>query len=409
MVVDTLSEVLLGVYLGLLAGIFPAFIAFCIGFGFKYFTNVTVPGLGVVVLGGALAGISGGLMGLLDPQLAENWTGITAVLVILMASLWAHAQGDKLGAATPRRLTLKRLRESKLSTDLAERVDSYGQIRIRPLGEIQDIEGYPPLSDDVRAQLRTGSWKFPASLSLAELETTLEARLTDEYELAEATVTVDRTGRAEIAAAPTTAGLSRRIPRGKRAVSVQTLLPTGLARSDVVTLELPDGDVSGPVVSARTAGVESPTPPTPPAGNEEPTAGPDQGEAPPPKVPTAVGGEGQVTVALPYEEARRVVRTTFAPIVVHSQGKQREYEAIGVLTAQGNRFRKFTLASDSPLVGTTIGTAQVRDTHGVAILAIRRGAERIVVPRGDTELLADDRLIVVGTAANIRAFEGVVA
>jgi len=406
MVVDTLGEVLLGVYLGLLAGIFPAFIAFSIGFGFKYFTNVTVPGLGVVVLGGALAGISGGLMGLLDPQLAENWTGITAVLVILMAALWAHAQGDKLGAATPRRLTLKRLRESRLSTDLAERVDSYGQIRIRPVGEIRDIEGYPPLSDDVRAQLRTGSWKFPASLPLAELEATLEERLTDEYELAEATVTIDRKGRAEIAAAPTTAGLSRRIPRGKRAVSVQTLLPTGLARGDVVTLQLPDGDVSGPVVSARTAGVESPATPTPPA-EEEPTE--VEPETPPPKAPTTTGGEGQVTVALSAEEARRVVRAEFAPIVVHSRGKQREYEAIGVLTAQGNRFRALTLTSDSPLAGTTIGTAQVRDSHGVAILAIRRGTERIVVPRGDTELLADDRLIVVGTAANLRAFEGVVA
>ncbi|MFC7114096.1 hypothetical protein ACFQH2_02680 [Natronoarchaeum sp. GCM10025703] len=49
-----IAEVLVGIYLGLLAGIFPGFIAFSIGFGFKYFTNVTVPGLGVVVLGGAL-------------------------------------------------------------------------------------------------------------------------------------------------------------------------------------------------------------------------------------------------------------------------------------------------------------------------------------------------------------------
>lgn len=70
------SEILVGVYLGLLAGIFPAFIAFAIGFGFKYFTPVTVPGLGVVALGGTLAGISGGLMGLMDPTLAESWTGI---------------------------------------------------------------------------------------------------------------------------------------------------------------------------------------------------------------------------------------------------------------------------------------------------------------------------------------------
>lgn len=70
-----LSEVLVGVYLGLLAALFPGFIAFSIGFGFKYFTNVTVPGLGVVALGGALAGVSGGLMGLVDPALADAGPG----------------------------------------------------------------------------------------------------------------------------------------------------------------------------------------------------------------------------------------------------------------------------------------------------------------------------------------------
>lgn len=404
MVVETLTEVLLGIYIGLLAGIFPSFIAFSIGFGFKYFTNVTVPGLGVVVLGGALAGVSGGLMGLVDPNLTETWTGVTAILVILMACLWAHAQGDKLGAETPRRLTLKRLRETRLSTDLVDRVDSYGQIRIQPLGEIQDIEGYPPLPDDLRSELRAGSWRFPAGLSLAELESRLEQRLTDDHELAEVSVTIDRNGRAEISAAPTTAGLSRRVPPGKRAVSVKTLLPTGLARGDVVTLELPDGEVSGPVLSARTTGAELPKVTAPAAAD-----GDNDAELAPPKAPTTTGGEGQVTVALAYDEARRVLRSESAPLVVHSRGKQREYEAIGVLTAGGNRFRKLTLGAESPLADRTIGASQIRDAYSVAILAIRRGTERIVTPRGDTQLLAGDRLIVVGTATNLREFEEVVA
>jgi len=408
MVIAALREVLLGVYLGLLAGIFPAFIAFGIGFGFKYFTNVTVPGLGVVAVGGALAGVSGGLMGLVDPTLTENWTGVTAVFVILMACLWAHAQGDKLGAETPRRLTLKRLRESKLSTDLAERVDSYGQIRIRPLGEIRDIEGYPPLPDDIRSRLLTRSWKFPASLSLAELETRLEQRLRDDYELADVTVDINRRGRAEIAAAPTTAGLSRRVPRGKLAVSVQTLLPTGVARGDVVSLTLPDGEVSGPVVSARTAGVEPPPPElsASDAGPDKPTDRDDQ-EQPPSRAPTTAGGEGRVTLAVPYEKARQVIRTESAPLVVNPRGRQPEYEVISVLTAQGERFRNVTIPDESPLAGTTLGTARIRETHGVAVLAIHRGTDHILTPRGDTELLAGDRLTVVGTAPSLRAFRGV--
>lgn len=404
MVSGAISEVFIGIYLGLLAGIFPSFIAFSIGFGFKYFTNVTVPGLGVVVLGGALAGVSGGLMGLIDPNLAESWTGVTAVLVILMASLWAHSVGDKLAAATPRKITLKSLRESKLSSDIADRVDSYGQIRIRPTGDVQDIEGYPPLPDDLREKLAGGSWKFPATLTLAELEDRLEERLTSDYELAEVAVTLDKQGRAQIAAAPSAAGLSRRVPAGKRAVTIDTLLPTGVSRGDTVTLRLPEGDVSGPVVSARTAGAEVKTEPD--AESEDESAD-GAGDQPVAKAAKTTGGEGQVTVALPVEDARRVIRTDSAPMLVHSRGKQREYEVIGLLKRDGNQFRKVTVGEGSSLAGTTIGAAQIRETHGVAILAIRRQAERILAPRGSTDLQAGDTLITVGKRDQLAAFEEV--
>lgn len=411
MVAVPLTEILVGVYVGLLAALFPSFIAFAIGFAFKYFTNVTVPGLGVVALGGALAGISGGLMGLVDPQLADSASGITAVLVILMACLWAHGQGDKLATATPRRLTLKSLRESRLSTDLAERVDSYGQVRIRPLGEIGDLEGYPPLPESVREQLAGESWKFPPELSLTELESRLEERLRADHELAEVSVTVDKRGRAKISAAPTTAGLSRRVPPGKRAVSIRTLLPTGVARGDVVTVKLPDGDVTGPVVSARTKETENSNPTTPAAEPvaEEPEPEETTGDTKPVPPATTSGGEGQVTVAVPLPDARRMFRAEFAPMVVHSRGKQREYEAIGVLKKHGNRFLKVRLDAESPLVGRTIAEAQVQQDHGVTIIAIRRPKERIIAPRGSRTLEAGDTLFVVGTPGTVRAFQEVAA
>ena len=53
-------EVLFGIYLGLLTGIVPALVAWALGFGFKYFTGVSIPGFGVVVLALAIAGASGG-------------------------------------------------------------------------------------------------------------------------------------------------------------------------------------------------------------------------------------------------------------------------------------------------------------------------------------------------------------
>lgn len=405
MVLAPVSEILVGIYLGVLAGFFPALIAFAIGFGFRYFTDVTVPGLGVVVLGGALAGISGGLMGLVDPALAESWTGITAILVVLMLCLWAHSQGDKLAIATPRRLTLGSLKSARVSENLASLVDAYGQIKIRPFGEIQDMEGYPPLPDELRAQLAEGAWRFPAKLSRAELEARLEERLITEHELAEADVTIDAEGRAEIAAAPPVAGLSRRIPSGKRGVSVKTLLPAGMTRGETATLRLPSGDVTGTVVSAHTASEEvaKQASSVPPAGPTPVDA--DQEARPIPATPTTSGGEGQVTVAVPLEEAKRVLRAKRAPMHVEARGKQREHVVVDVLREAGHRFRKVRVPEDGSLVGGSLAAHRLRGTYGVAVLTIRRPGERIVAPTGDTTLAAGDELIVVGQPADLDRFE----
>lgn len=396
-----ISEVLVGVYLGLIAALFPSFVAFLIGFGFKYFTDVTVPGLGVVALGGTLAGVTGGLMGLIDPQLAGSWTGITAILVILMGCLWAHSQGDKLGAATPRRLTLRSLRESRLSTELAERVDSYGQIRIKPIGSIEDIEGYPPLSEETRESIRADSWKFSADLSLPELEMQLSERLLEEYGLSEVEISINADGLAEIRAAPGRAGLSRRVPSGKRAASIKTLLPTGLAIGDRVRIDLAESPVTGKVVSARTASTESNSTPAGPDGEPETDGGTDEK---PVRAPTTDGGDGSVTVALSADEARRLLGEEFAKITVQSRGKSREYEALDILQRDGNQFELVSLEANGPFDGVTIGESAIRDRYGVAILAIRRRTERIVAPRGSRRLEAGDELIITGKPNAITSF-----
>ena len=402
MVSELLFDIGLGVYLGLLAGIFPAVVAFALGFSFRYLTGVSVPGLGVVVLAGALAGISGGLLGLLEEQVAQSASGMAAFLIVLMLSLWAHSQGDKLGAAVPRQFTLTGLHQVGLSADILERVDSYGQIRIKPIGAIEDIEGYPPLTEETRASIRADSWKFPADLSIAELETRLTEKLIDEYDLSEVVISINADGLADISAAPGTAGLSRRVPSGKRAASIGTLLPTGLAIGDRVRVDLPDGPIRGEVVSARTAGTESSSTTVETAGREPKS---DGGTAEKPaRAPTTDGGEGSVTVALSTDDARRLVREDFAKIVVQSRGKSRDYEALDVLQRDGNQFELVTVRDGGPFDGVTIGESAIRDRFGVAILAIRRRSERIVAPRGSRRLEAGDELIITGKPDAIGSF-----
>ncbi len=397
-----LEEIVLGVYLGLLTGVFPAFIAFSLAFSFKYFTNVTVPGLGVVALAGALAGISGGLMGILDPELAESWTGIIAIVVILMASLWAHAVGDTLAMNTPRRLTLQSLRERRLP-DLVERVDAYGHFRVRPIGEIQDIPGYPPLGAELRAEIATATWRFPGDLPIPTLEERLTDRLLDEYELAEVEVSIDRRGRARIAVAPIAAGLSRRLPDGHRAVTVDTVLPTGVARQDEISLLLPDGTVTGPVVSARTAATAAEPLPLPVEPDPADTDDTGEIEPEPVRAPTTDGGPGRVTIAVPPETAIRVLERSFAPMYVHPRGHQRAFELVAVLKRGGHRFRRVHVGSGTD--GAPIAEMTKAVSGEIAVLALERGAETQLVPDPQRLVRSGDRLIVRGTRADLRAFQ----
>ncbi|USZ67290.1 hypothetical protein NGM10_11175 [Halorussus salilacus] len=210
---DLLTAVVVGLYLGALTAVVPALVAWSLGFTFRYFTGVTIPGFGVLVLGVAIAGVQGGLLGLLDANIVNSPTALVSALVVMMVTLYAHAQGDRMGAELPRRVTFSKLRERSLSRDVVERVGAFGQVRVRVTGDVGDIEGYPPLPDDLRATLRDGEWTFPADLPLSELESRLEERLRTDHDLAEVAATIDDRGRATLSAAPPVGALSRRVPR----------------------------------------------------------------------------------------------------------------------------------------------------------------------------------------------------
>jgi hypothetical protein len=424
-------EVVLGIYLGVLTGIIPALVAWGLGFIFKYVTGVSIPGFGVVVLALAIAGVNGGLLALTDQTVTRQASGtviVVAILVVLMMSLYAHAKGDAMGVTFPKHVSLKKLREQTLSSDVVELVGGRGQVRVRVTGEVTDMEGYPPLPDDVRAGIRDGEWTFPADLPIGELETRFADRLRTEFDCAEATVNIDERGHASVAAAPPLAGLSKRIPDGHRAVSIDALLPTGLARGDRVTVLAGDAAVDGTVISARTG-----TKPATAGGATAPAAGgsasgdlappgernddrdlrTDGGEAEAvaaaPRAPTTTGGDGRLTVAVSREDAAALLRVDRGRVVVRARGTRREFELVALLRRAGKSVRRLTVREGGALDGTTLGTASVRETHGVAVLAVRRPDGWTFAPRGSTELAPGDELFAVGTREALDAFEGVSA
>ena len=416
-------EIVFGIYLGVITGIVPALVAGVLGFVFKYVTDVTIPGLGVVVLSLAIAGVNGGLLALNDETIRRSERApaiLTAIVVVLMLSMYAHAQGDKLGASVPKRISLKQLRDRSLSTDVIELVGGRGRVSVEVAGEVSDIEGYPPLPAETRTAILDGDWTFPADLPLAELESRFEERLRTELDLADVAVRIDEQARATVSAAPPTGALSKRVPSGKRAVSVSALVPTGIARGDVVRVITPDLDAEGAVLAAKSSGKPEPgaaaAPKLTTAAGDDPDdddlrADGGEGAVPSPPAataPTTVGGEGRVTLALDRSEAAALLRADRGRVLVLSRGTRREYELTTLLRRAGKRFRRVSVVADGPLDGHTIGEAGIREAYDVAVLAARHDTWT-VAPSGSQPLSAGDDLFVVGSRDALDRFAEVAA
>jgi hypothetical protein len=401
-------EILLGIYLGLLVGIIPALVSWALGFGFRYVVGVTLPGFGVTVLAIALAGVNGGLLALTDKAILQSPAAprvVTAILIVAMLSMYAHSKGDAMATTAPRRPSLADLGERTLSLDLADLVGGRDEVRIHVTGTVADMEGYPPLSEELRAEIRSAELTFPTDLRVPELEERVADRLRTEFDLGEVSVDIDERGRASVTAAPPFSGLSKRVADGRHAVSVDGRIPTGLARGDEVTLITTAAQVRGTVVSART-GDREPRPDIEHRSADEPA----ESESPlPVRAPTTEGGEGRLTVAVTRTDVQPLLRAERAKVVVESRGTRREYEVVSLLRRADKRFRRLTVGPDSPLAGTRFADLRLREDHAVDVLAIRRDRGWALAPDADTVLGREDAILAVGDRDALEQFQDVVA
>ena len=399
-----LNEVLLGIYLGLLAGIVPALVAGVLGFGFKYATGVSIPALAVVLFSGALAGVSGGLMGLLDEEVAQSPRFVVAILLVMMLALYAHSQGDKLGESLPRRFSLRTLRRRTLSADVIQVVGGIGEATITAT-VVEGMEGYPPLSPALRDELLGKSWTFRADVPIEELESRLVDRLRTEHDLTDVTVAIDQGGSARIVAAPPSTALSRRVPDGKQAVSISALLPTGVAVGERVSITVPGASVTGTVVSARSDIEPEPTPASP---VETDGGVVDLTTSGPTTAPTTAGGQGRITVAVSQNKVSTLLAADHGRVVVLPRGGGREVELLSLLRDAGMSFKRILVKEGSPLVGQTIETQPLRAAEDGAVMAIKQsaagadgGRSWLFSPDGATKIGVGDELFVVGTPATL--------
>lgn len=396
-------EILLGIYLGVLVGTVPALLAWAVGFGARYHTGVVLPGWGVSLGAVALAGLSVLGLSVFEVSVATNPSVpavVTAGLVVAVLALDTHDRGVEMANSFPQRLSASELRSDALSDD-AEFVGSE-QVRIRVVGEVADMEGYPPLSEERRAELANAELTMPADLRIEELEDRVADRLRTEYDLGDVSVDVDGRGRARVVAAPPFSGLSKRVADGRHAVSVTGLVPTGLARGDEVTIITPNAQVRGTVLSADTGEDPDDVPDIEPLSADESA----EDSSKPVRTPTTAGGEGRLTVAVTRTDVQPLLRAPEVKIVVESRGTRREYEVVSMLRRADRQFRRVSVDATSPLAGTALGHADLRDTHEVSVVAVRKASGWHIGPSGETTLEPGDELFAIGTRDALESFSG---
>lgn len=398
-----LDAIALGVYVGVLTGVFTGFLSFLLAFGFQYVAGVKLSDRIGLMIGLGVVGLQGTRL-LRDPSFLRSPTILAALLVVMLVTLFAHQKGADLGKELPKGALTHRLWKRTLSSETVERIGRFGQVRVRVSGEVDDVDGYPPLPDRLRTEIAEGSWTFPADLPLAELETRLADRLRSEYELAAVRATIDAEGRATVAAAPSSGGLSRRIPPGRRGVGVDATLPAGLARGDEVELAVDDEWLRGSVVS-----VTERRPEGAPERESETPDGEDETDRSASAATETPGGEGRAIVAVPFEQVETVVDGDVRGVLARSRGGGPEFELVTLLRRGGERFQKLTVRPGSDGEGVRLAELALRPEHGVDVLALRRADEWTFAPTGATTLRAEDDLFAVGPKAGLAALAEVVA
>ena len=403
-----IDDVLLGLYIGVLTGVFAAIIVYTLTFAFTYVAGAKLSINYALMIGLGIAGVAGGPRLLMrNPEILQSVTSLVMLIVILIITFYVHKKAQDLAKSLPpKSVTVSKLRKRTLASNVVKQVGHFGQVTVRPIGEIRNIEGYPSLPAEARSMIRDDSWTLPADLPVPELEYRIKEKLEQEYHLEDAIVNIDSEGRATISAAPRVGGFSRRIPDTKRVVTVDGLLPEGLAEGDDVKMTLEETTVSGQVTSVKAANTTETL-----EHRDADQAQETNEEIPSAPVPveTDASGNGRTAIAIEPGDVEAVVEQDLKKLYARSKGRLKEFELVSLLHRHDLRFRKFTCRSESESLDRTLGELDLRDTYGVIVLALRRANEWRFAPEHTVRLKTNDELFVAGPKTSLDSFREMVA
>ncbi|SEW26480.1 potassium transporter TrkA [Halobacterium jilantaiense] len=331
-----------------LAAVFRWYFRQQIPFGVALLVDATVVTLYLntrVALGQAISGSTGPLEPLV---VAFNLAAFAVAGALVVPGIRA---GDRLGV-----LVLGATDTRELAADVGGFVQSVGRAIAVDLPEdIADIEGYDPVSGDVKSELAGKTLVFPRRLTVEQLRERVTARLKDDYDVGYVDVELDEDGTVSyLALGRRVAGIGPTLPPGTAAVAAHADPPYAASSGDLVQVWSVADSARERVATAEIRGVH--------------------GDA--------------VTLAVDDADAQRVAGGDFRLATLPREpGADHQFAAL--LRGADETMTVVSVAAGSDLDGAT-----VRDAAGV-VVAVRSSGSVDSIPDRSRTLAAGDTVYAV--------------
>ncbi|MCD2200081.1 TrkA C-terminal domain-containing protein [Halobacterium sp. KA-4] len=265
----------------------------------------------------------------------------------------ARRGGDRVGIQI---LAATGVRE--LEGDVGRLVKAVGRaVAVELPEEIEDIEGYDPVADNVKAELSGKTLIFPRRLTVEELRERVVTRLKDDYEVGYVDVELADDGTATyLALGSRTAGIGPTLPPGTAAVGVHADPPNAAGPGDLVQVWQPS---TKDQTAERVATAE-----------------------------IRATREDTVTLSLDEYDARKLAGGDYRLLTLpYEPGADRQFASL--LRAADETMVVVTVEADSSLDGATVATVDG------TVVAVRSEAGVSAIPSASRTLTAGDTLYVV--------------
>ena len=341
---------------------------------YRWYARVRIPeGLGVLIglavvaiylnTDVALSQVIGGGTGLLDPVPAAR--NVVTFLLAGAASLAGRRVGDRIaldiGAVSGSR---------ELDVELSRLVRSVGRsIHVEmpeSIDDVEDIEGYDPVSPETKAAVAGKTLVFPRGLTVSELRERLADRLRADYGVGHVDVDLAADGSVEFLAV------------GSRASGIGPTLVPGTAAT-AVRADPPFAATSGDAVQVWAAGQE---PERVASGEVRGTAG------------------DVVTLAVDEVDAEALSPDRRYRLVTLPGGPRADREFASLLRRADETMSVVTVAEGSAIAGETVGDLDV------TLVAVHPADGPVeTIPRRGRPLAVGDDLYVIARPEAIRRLE----